>query len=88
MHVRQQSVGRLMLDDNVVSAISLWYSKGIDAGGFAMSLLAGERQEALERAHKLLKPHFEDHAKYVESLPIEGRGENMKYFKGGIELSQ
>lgn len=76
-----------MLDDNVVSAIKNWYLKGIHPGEFAMSLLRGNRQEALERAHELLKPHFEDHVKYVESLPIEGRGENIKYFDGGIKLA-
>lgn len=77
---------RLKLDEGVVSAIKLWYSHGFDPGAFCMCLLEGDKEGAWERAHELLKPYFDDHLKYVSELPIEGRGKNIKTFKGGIEI--
>lgn len=79
-------MNNLKLSIEFVEAIDNWYLHGLDPGGFAMSLLMEEHQEAYERAHELLKPHFYDHVAYIASLPKEGRGENVKHFKGGINL--
>ncbi|WP_415913173.1 hypothetical protein [Neptuniibacter sp. QD37_11] len=76
----------LKLDTGMVSAIQLWYEKGLSPGACVDHLLKGDYEGAFERAHELIKPHFSDIITYVESLPLEGRGEKMDDFKGGIQL--
>jgi len=68
----------LRVDTSIIEAIETWASHGIYPGSCTTLLLKGEYDEALKHAHPLIKPHWQDHITYVESLPKEYRGENME----------
>ena len=71
----------LRVDDNIIQAIELWAKYGLNPGSCTTLLLKGEYDEAFKHAHPLIKPYWEDHIKYVESLQIEYRKENMVSWK-------
>jgi len=74
-------VNNLMIDLNIKEALDLWISHGLNPGSCIELLLKGKYDEALKYAHPLIKPHWEDHIKYIKSLPIECRGSNMDKWK-------
>ena len=69
-------------EPGIKEAIDSWISHGLHPGSFTYYLLKGDYEEALKHAHPLLKPHIQDQIDYVETLPIECRGENMESWKG------
>lgn len=71
----------LRIDKNIKEAIDLWISHGINPGSCTTLLLEGDYDEAYKHAHPLIKPHWEDHISYIQSLPMECRGKNMKSWK-------
>jgi hypothetical protein len=75
----------MMVDLNMVDALQLWVSHGLYPGSCCYLLLTGKYEEAFLHAHELIKPHWADHIKYVESLPAECRGENMDSWKAKIK---
>lgn len=68
---------RLMVDDNIVQAVNMWIQHGIYPGSCTSLLLAGEYDEAFLHAHPLIKPFWQDHIDYIETLPEECRKGNM-----------
>jgi hypothetical protein len=75
--------GKLMgVCDNIKKAIDLWISHGIKPGSCTELLLRGDYDRAFLHANPLLKPHWEDHIKYIETLPDECRGENVDTWTG------
>lgn len=67
----------MRIADGIKDAIDTWIKYGIKPGSCTELLLRGQYDEAYLHAHPLVKPHWQDHIKYVESLPIECRGENF-----------
>lgn len=72
----------LRVDENIKQAIDMWIEHGMSPGSCTTLLLKGDYEEAFKHAHPLIKPHWDDHIKYVESLPSDCRGENMSEWKG------
>lgn len=68
----------MQVDQNIVDAVVAWMSHGIEPGSCTTLLLQGKYDEAKLHAHPLILPYWQDHIKYIESLPVECRGENMK----------
>ena len=71
----------LTIDENIKSAIDLWISHGLEPGSCTRLLLEGDHEEAFKHAHPLIKPFWNDHVAYIETLPLECRGENMSDWK-------
>ena len=72
------SKGKLMnVDIHIIEAIEVFISHGINPGSCVELLLRGEYDEAYKHAHPLIKPYWEDHIAYVESMPEACRGENF-----------
>lgn len=69
------------VDQNIIEAIDLWISHGLEPGSCTTLLLKGEYDEAFLHAHPLIKPHWKDHITYVESLPDKYRGKNFESWK-------
>jgi len=69
------------IDINIKEAIDVWIEYGIDPGSCTRLLLKGEYNEAFKHAHPLIKPHWDDHIAYIETLPKECRGQNMETWK-------
>ncbi len=76
----------LRIDQNIVDAINLWIHYGILPGSCSELLLKGDYDEAFLHAHPLIKPYWDDHIKYVETLPLACRGEGMETWKGTKEI--
>ena len=70
------------VDESITSAIDMWIEHGIKPGSCTELLLRGEYDEAFQHAHPLIKPHWQDHIDYVETLPDECRGDNFDSWKG------
>lgn len=66
------------LDVHIFEAITNWIDHGLDPGSCTRLLLAGKYDEAKLHAHPLILPVWDDHVAFVESLPKECRGENMR----------
>ena len=69
------------IDISIKEAIDNWIKLGLNPGSCTTLLLKGDYLEAYNHAHPLIKPHWDEHVAYVESLPLECRGENMKAWK-------
>ena len=72
----------LLVDLNIVEAVEIWIMYGIDPGSCARLMLEGNYKKAYKNAHVLIKPHWSDHVTYIETLPDECRGKNMKTWEG------
>jgi len=70
------------VDDSIIGAVNLWVSHGIKPGSCTELLLRGDYEKAYKHAHPMIKSHWEDHVAYIESLPIDFRGENFDDWKG------
>jgi len=70
------------VDENIICAIDTWLTHGIKPGSCTELLLRGEYDEAYKHAHPLIKPYWNDHIEYIESLPAECRGKNFDSWKG------
>lgn len=69
------------IDKNIKDAIDNWILHGLSPGSCTTLLLMGKYDEAFNHAHPLIKPHWEDHIKYIESLPEICRGNNFSKWK-------
>jgi len=76
----------LRVDENIKSAIDNWINHGLEPGSCTTLLLKGDYEEALKHAHPLIKPHWEDHIEYVESLPIKCRGPYMEEWQEKFKI--
>lgn len=76
----------LVLDTNMTTAIENWLKCGIYPGQCVWYLLRGNYKEAYSRAHELIKPHWDHHVRYAESLPVEARGSNMESWQAYFEM--
>jgi len=70
------------VDIHIIEAIEVFISHGINPGSCVELLLRGEYDEAYKHAHPLIKPYWNDHIKYVESMTPAIRGENFDHWKG------
>ena len=71
----------MQVDDSIRSAVDMWIKHGIKPGSCTEHLLRGDYDRALQHAHPLIKPHWNDHIEYIESVPEECRGENYDTWK-------
>jgi len=72
----------LRVDQNIKEAVAVWIEYGINPGSCTKLLLEGKYDEAFLHAHPLIKPYWKDHIAYIETLPKECRGKNVKTWKG------
>jgi hypothetical protein len=72
----------MKVDTNISSAVEFWYEYALPPGNCTELLLRGKYDEALKFAHPLIKPHWDDHIKYIETIPIECRNENYDKWRG------
>jgi len=70
------------VDENIICAVDSWIQHGINPGSCTELLLRGKYDEAFKHAHPLIKPYWEDHITYIESLPEACRGKNFDTWKG------
>jgi len=70
------------LDQNIIDAIEVWITHGLNPGSCTELLLRGEYEKAFKHAHPLIHDHWQDHIDYVERLPKECRGDNFDNWKG------
>ena len=70
------------VDNSISDAVDLWISHGIKPGSCTELLLRGQYDQAYLHAHLLIKPFWDDHIKYIESLPAGCRGENFDTWEG------
>ena len=61
----------LKVDTNITDAIDALIKYGCQPGSCTTLLLEGKYDEAYRHAHPHIKPHWDDHIKYIESLPAE-----------------
>lgn len=74
-----------MVDENIKDAVNSWIDLGLQPGSCTYYLLKGDYEEAFLHAHPLIKPYWEDHIRYIETIPEECRGDNMKTWRGKKE---
>ena len=74
----------LNVDQHIIEAVQAWIDHGLEPGSCTRLLLEGDYEEAYKHAHPLIKPYWADHIKYIESIPEECRGTNMKSWKGKL----
>jgi hypothetical protein len=72
----------MKVDRSISEAAEMWVAHGINPGSCTELLLRGDYEEAFMHAHLLIKPFWDDHIKYIESLPPQCRGENYDNWKG------
>jgi len=70
-------MSELRIDENIKDAINSWMLHGLQPGSCTTLLLRGNYDEAFKHAHPLIKPYWEDHIRYIESLPEICRGINV-----------
>lgn len=78
----EDDMSRLMVDDSIVEAIRAWITYALPPGSCTELLLRGQYGEAFKHAHPHIKPHWDDHVKFVEALPLYCRNENYDRWKG------
>lgn len=79
---------KYQVDSNITEAIDRWIIHGIKPGSCTSLLLEGKYDEAYLHAHPLIKPYWQDHIDYIETLPKECRGENMSQWEKSIRESK
>ncbi len=62
---------KLMVDKNIIEAIDVWIEYGCQPGSCTTLLLQGKYGEAYRHAHPHVQFCWDDHIKYIESLPWE-----------------
>jgi len=72
----------MFIDENIKNSIDVWIDHGINPGSCTELLLRGDYDEAFKHAHPMIKPFWEDHIEYVESMPEACRGENFDEWPG------
>lgn len=75
----------LWVDTNVVHAIEMFFVHGISPGSFTSLMLQEKYNEALERAHPLIKNehHHNDMICFLERyVPSVCKGDNFNSWKG------
>ena len=75
----------VQVDRNITQACDAWIEHGLQPGSCTELLLRGRYEEAFKHAHPLIKPHWDDHITYIESLPLYCRNGNYDRWKGAEE---
>ena len=72
----------IRVDDSIVQAVEAWIHHALPPGSCTENLLRGNYEKAFMSAHPLIKPHWDDHIKYIETIPLYCRNENYDKWKG------
>jgi hypothetical protein len=70
------------VDMNIADAVEAWHDHGLPPGSCTELLLRGRYDEARKHAHPLILPHWDDHVKWIETIPVVCRGANFDNWRG------
>lgn len=77
----------LKVDTSIVEAVRAWLTYALQPGSCTELLLRGDYDEAYKHAHPLIKPYWDDHIKFIESIPLYCRNGNYDRWKGMEEYN-